>query len=91
MRHMIIAAAALVPLLLSLPALAQSVPPPQKTDARLAQPTIDALQALLALREAEMRALSQDMTERLARKEKEWADYARPLYDPPPAPQAEAK
>src|SRR4051812_40178990 len=40
--------------------------PGSGTDPRLAQPTIDVLQSLLRLREAEMRALAQDMNAKLA-------------------------
>lgn len=76
--------------LMAAPAAAQQVnPPTPPIDPRLAGPTVTALQSLLALREAELRALQQDSIAKLAEREKAWADYAKPLYEAAPPPKAE--
>lgn len=78
--------AALVTLvLLAPPALAQNVPP-KEVDPRLAGQAIAVLQAIGNLREAEMKALAQDMAAKLTQREQEWAEYAKPLYAEPPHP-----
>ena len=59
MRHRLLILAAL---LLAGPAWAQTAPP----DPRLAGPTIAALQAMLALREAQIKAMTEDAQKRIA-------------------------
>jgi hypothetical protein len=54
-------------------ALAQTSQP---IDPRVATPAIIALQAELALRDAQIKALMEDMT----RREKEWSAYSKPLW-----------
>ncbi len=49
-----------VALVTTLPVLAQTAPPATPTDQRLVQPAITALQGVLALREAEVRACNED-------------------------------
>jgi hypothetical protein len=51
----------------------------QKIDPRVADQTVVALQALLALREAELKALQEDMK----RREADWAAYSEPLWKTP--------
>lgn len=60
-------------LLVATPALAQQPPP----DPRIAGPLIDALRAELALRDAAIKAMQEDV----AKREKEWAEYSRPIWD----------
>lgn len=62
----------------------QPTEPP--ADPRLAGQTIKALNAILALREAEVAAIKQDAQKAIAERDKAWAEYAKPLYEP----QAEA-
>lgn len=66
---------AAVGLLVALPAMAQQPP----IDPRLTGPTVSALQAVLTLREAEMKALAEDFRKR----EAEWAEYSKSLWQSP--------
>lgn len=61
------------------PALAQAAQEPG-VDQRIAPQAIAALQALVNLREAELRAAMQDFREKTAEREKAWAEYAKPLW-----------
>jgi len=58
----------------------QAGPSQEQPDPRLAGPTIAALTALVALREAELRAMAQDSAAKLAKRESEWSAYSEPLW-----------
>lgn len=55
-------------------ALAQT--PPQQIDPRVATQAVIALQAEIALKDAQIKALTEDM----AKREKEWSAYSAPLW-----------
>lgn len=61
---------------IAFPAFAQMQPPTPSVDPRLAYPMVQAMQAMLALREAEMKALKEDA----AKREADWAAYSAPLW-----------
>lgn len=64
--------------LFALPALAQN----QAIDPRLAEPLIRTQQAEIALRDAIIKAMHEDA----AKREAEWAEYAKPLWQQPEPP-----
>lgn len=70
MRRILIAAAVLA---LPVAAMAQ-----QSIDPRIAAPMVAAQQAEIALRDAAIKAMQQDA----AKREAEWAEYAKPLWLP---------
>lgn len=55
-------------------AFAQTAPDP-----RITPQTINALQAMLALRDAQMKAMEEDFRKR----ENDWSVYSAPLWQPP--------
>jgi hypothetical protein len=58
------------------PAFAQSQPPPQQVDQRIAAPMIGALRAEAALRDEAIKALAEDA----AKREAEWTQYSKSLW-----------
>jgi hypothetical protein len=77
MRRILLALAALI---LAGPAFAQSQPP--QVDPRLAAPMIGALRAEVSLRDEAIKALAEDA----AKREAEWAQYSKPLWQSPEPP-----
>ena len=72
-------------LALPLPALAQQAAQ-QSVDPRLAGPTVAALQAMVALRDAQIKAISEDAHKRIAELEKQAKDAAKPAEADKPSP-----
>jgi hypothetical protein len=60
-----------------IPSLAFAQQP--QVDPRIASSALNALQAMIALRDAEIKALQEDATKR----DSDWANYSKPLWQPP--------
>lgn len=77
MRHALTVAALL---LAALPALAQQAP---RIDPRVAGETVAALQAMLALRDAQLKAVADDAEKRIAELETLCGEPCKPKAEPP--------